>query len=140
MLKGFNDLASVAPEIASEWHPSRNEGLGPDQVTVGSKVRVWWNCRLDHQWEAPVFTRSAGHGCPVCTGKVVLEGFNDLLSQRSDLAQEWNLERNSEFSPGAVTVSSAKKFWWRCRQGHEWRAAVSNRSSGSGCPVCARER
>lgn len=41
VLPGFNDLASHNPDIAAQWHPSRNGSLTPEQVTYGSTKRVW---------------------------------------------------------------------------------------------------
>ena len=32
---GFNDLASCFPDLAREWHPTRNGTLTPDQVLWG---------------------------------------------------------------------------------------------------------
>lgn len=29
------------------------------------------------------------------------------------------------------------KFWWKCMNGHEWRASVSSRQKGIGCPFCS---
>ena len=41
---GFNDLASRFPDLAKEWHPTKNGDLTPDQVLWGSNRRVWWQC------------------------------------------------------------------------------------------------
>lgn len=30
-----------------------------------------------------------------------------------------------------------KKVWWTCDKGHEWKAPVSNRNNGRGCPYCS---
>ena len=46
--KGFNDLASTSPELAAEWHPTKNGGLTPEMVTYGSEKNVWWKCELGH--------------------------------------------------------------------------------------------
>ena len=41
-------------------------------MTFGSHKRVWWTCPNGHSWQAMVYTRSEGTGCPVCAGRVVL--------------------------------------------------------------------
>ena len=41
-LKNYNDLASVRPDLASEWSYERNGDLTPDMVTCGSGKKVWW--------------------------------------------------------------------------------------------------
>ena len=69
---GFNDLASQYPDLAAQWHPTRNGGLTPQMVTAGSHKKVWWRCSENHVWKAVVYARTgAKHcGCPVCAGKV----------------------------------------------------------------------
>ena len=62
-------LADVAPDVAGEWHPSRNGHFTPDVVTAGSNSRFWWKCDVadDHEWDARVADRtSKGSGCPDC--------------------------------------------------------------------------
>lgn len=69
ILKGFNDLASQKPTIASQWNNQKNINLKPDEVTVGSGKRVWWICEKGHEWQATGIMRTrANHptGCPVC--------------------------------------------------------------------------
>ena len=34
--RGFNDFASSYPKLATEWHPTKNDGKLPDQFTCGS--------------------------------------------------------------------------------------------------------
>jgi hypothetical protein len=54
------------------------------------------------------------------------------------LAQEWHPHRNA-LRPDQVTRASARKVVWHCESGHEWEAAVYQRTlSGSGCPACYR--
>lgn len=65
---GFNDLATLDPELAAEWHPVLNGSLTPAMVTRGSKKRVWWQCGRGHVWQAHIYARSRSRatGCPVC--------------------------------------------------------------------------
>ena len=96
-------------------------------------------CDEGHEWRASVGARSGGSGCPVCAGAVVLAGFNDLASQRPDVAAEWHPTKN-EFGPESVTVASTRKVWWMCEAGHEWQATVASRGEARGCAVCAGRR
>ena len=68
--KGGNDLATLRPDVAAQWCYEKNE-LTPDQVTVGSKRRVWWQCAEGHKWQAIIYSRTGknGSGCPVCSRK-----------------------------------------------------------------------
>jgi len=42
-------------------------------------------------------------------------------------------------TPQMVPPGSSKKVWWKCSDGHEWKALVSSRTGPQkcGCPVCA---
>jgi len=66
---GFNDLQSRNPEIASEWHPTRNGDLKPEMVMFQSNKKVWWQCKHGHEWEASPNTRHRS-GCPICYGNI----------------------------------------------------------------------
>lgn len=62
-----DSLADLRPDLAAEWHPTKNEGLTPYRVTLGSSIRVWWRCRVcGHEWQTTVGHRVSGTGCPVC--------------------------------------------------------------------------
>lgn len=70
VVHGFNDLASVSPELAAEWHPVKNGTKYPDSVTRGSRVKVWWLGACGHEWRATVLNRSNGSGCRRCSKHV----------------------------------------------------------------------
>ncbi len=70
MLAGYNDLTTRSPDIAAQWHPTRNGDLRPDQMSAGTNAKVWWRCEEGHEWETRVSNRtSGGDGCPVCSGR-----------------------------------------------------------------------
>ena len=137
VLKGFNDLATVRPDIASEWNDSKNQDLKPNEVTSHSGKKVWWKCSKGHEWLATISNRVNGTGCPYCSGKKVLVGFNDLAHLNPILAKEWHPTRNDDLKPDSVTIRSGKKVWWKCPKGHEWQSTIANRSAGHGCPYCS---
>lgn len=138
VVSGHNDLRTLQPAIARQWHPTRNGRLTPDQITCGSERKVWWRCGKGHEWQAPVSSRTAGKGCPVCSGKVVVPGQNDLQSFSPELAQQWHQEKNGKLLPSQVCVTSNKRVWWRCSLGHTWQSAISSRTAaGTACPYCA---
>lgn len=139
VLQGFNDLSTVNPALASEWHPTKNGDLSPTMVSYGSGQRVWWKCSEGHEWQAKIGSRSQGSGCPYCSGNKVMQGFNDLATKNPDLAAEWHPTMNGDLLPLQVTLKSGKKAWWRCKYGHEWQAKICSRANGSGCPVCKRQ-
>ncbi|MBQ3417737.1 MAG: zinc-ribbon domain-containing protein [Ruminococcus sp.] len=130
-------LADVSPELINEWS-QRNLPLTPDSVTHGSNKIVWWNGKCGHEWRASIKNRViSGSGCPYCSHNAILEGYNDLASQKPELAAEWSA-RNAPLLPTQVTVFANRKAWWRCREcGNEWKTLISTRSDGSKCPYCS---
>jgi len=140
VLAGYNDLATTFPDIAKQWHPTRNGNLRPDQVNAGTDAKVWWRCELGHEWKAAVRSRtSKSYGCPVCAGRQVITGFNDLTTRSPAVAKQWHPTRNGDLRPDQVSAGSNTKAWWRCEEGHEWEAKIKNRTSkGGGCPVYSR--
>ena len=60
-------LIGTHPDIADQWHPTRNGDLTPADVTPGYSSRVWWQCSRGHEWQAVVATRTnQGNACPDC--------------------------------------------------------------------------
>jgi len=133
--KGVSDLRSNNPILAEEWDYSKNGDMTPDTVTASSALKVWWICKKGHSFEATISNRKSGKGCPICSGRKVLKGFNDFASKHSELLHEWNYERN-HVHPDEVTEHSGRKIWWICKAGHEWQATIASRSKGIGCPYC----
>lgn len=139
---GVNDLASRCPTVADEWHPTKNGALTPQEVTIGTIRKVWWRCKVcDHEWQATISSRTHGGGCPVCAGRKVIAGVNDLASRSPDIAKEWDSEKNAPLMPDAVAPQSNRRVWWICEKGHSYQAVVANRTSARvGCPYCSGKR
>lgn len=137
--QGDNDLDTTHPELAKQWHPTKNGALTPQDVTAGTHRKVWWRCEKGHEWQAAVFSRTAnGAGCPVCAGKVILPGENDLKTLYPGVAREWHPTKNGTMTPDHLSPYSNRKVWWACEKGHPYRAVVAARTMhGSGCPYCA---
>ena len=136
LLKGFNDLATMKPELVSEWS-DKNHPLMPDMVLSCTNKSVWWKCIHGHEWIAKVADRYYGSQCPYCEGHLLYKGFNDLASNYPELAEEWS-ERNAPKRADEVFPKSRENVWWKCRVcGYEWRAVIDSRVRGVSCPVCA---
>lgn len=134
LIVGINDLETVRPDIAAEWHPSKNGNLKPSQVTVSSGKLIWWMCPNKHVWQTPVYVRTRGHGCPAEFGTKLVKGCNDLQTLRPDLATEWHPTKNGDLKPSQISICSRQKVWWLCENGHDWEATVQARSLGKTCP------
>ena len=135
-IQGENDLMSVDSPLLKEWNYDRNGRLTPSDFKEHSARKIWWKCKKGHEWCSSISDRSRGDGCPYCSGKRVLVGFNDLAHINPYIAKEWNYEKNGNKIPQKYTCKSGIKVWWKCEKGHEWKTSISNRSRGDGCPKC----
>lgn len=133
-----NCLATKNPELVKEWHPVKNDNLTPYDVTPNSNKKIWWICEHGHEWLVKINHRvGSGSGCPYCAGRFAIKEYN-LLVYNSELASEWNYERNKN-KPEDYTPHTNKKVWWKCSKNprHEWKATINNRHNGNNCPYCA---
>jgi very-short-patch-repair endonuclease len=84
VLQGYNDLATVRPDIASELF---DDSVAATDVTFGSKKILKWKCLEGHTWVAAVHARCAGTGCPKCSdaGTSLIEKRLRVLINKSSL-------------------------------------------------------
>ncbi|MCM3778805.1 zinc-ribbon domain-containing protein [Microbacterium hydrocarbonoxydans] len=131
-------LATTHKAVARRWHNTRNGNLRPTDVIAGSTKRVWWQCARGHEYQAVVYsqTKADGHGCNVCLNRAV-NADNCMRATHGALADQFHESLNGDKTPDNVIASTKVKFWWRCKLGHEWQAAGSNRVKGTGCPFCS---
>jgi len=127
-----NSLASLHPALAKEWVTKLNKST-PDKVTFGSKRRCWWQCHLGHTWQAEVYKRTSGAGCPRCYGETT-----DLRNYPKVLRQ-FDRNKNKEIDPYRLTHKT--KAWWRCHRSkdHVWYSTFCREDYtdfGIRCPFC----
>ena len=140
VLVGYNDLKTVCPDLLNEWNYKRNLDVKPNNILPGSNKKVWWICRQGHEWSATVNSRSGKNkaGCPYCTNKKVLSGYNDLATKNTELLDEWDYDKNINTDPSIVAPGSNQKVWWKCKTcGNEWQSRIVSRTmNNAGCPIC----
>ena len=62
-----NSLAEEFPEIAKEWHPTKNGTLTPNMFLPRSDIKVYWLCSTcGHEYQSSIGHRTYGTGCPKC--------------------------------------------------------------------------
>lgn len=127
---GFNDLKTLFPGLASEVLE-----IDPSSVGIASGQKISWKCKRGHVWVARIADRTQGTGCPFCSGRKVLPGFNDLATVAPEIAAEAN-----GWDPTTVTRRSMRKQSWRCPKDHIYEASVARRTGGTGCPICAGKK
>ena len=127
------------PKLAAQWDRKKNHLLTAWDVVSGSHRKVWWRCEHGHSWQASIVSRAhSGAGCPVCAGKVIIPGENDLASQFTQVAQEWDTVKNAPLTPEQVSPYSNLRVWWNCSLGHTWKTAIATRTHNTtGCPYCS---
>lgn len=135
---GVNDLKTVNPQLATEWHYGKNLKIDILSVMDSTRKKVWWLGSCGHEWEAAVYNRKRGTGCPYCTGRKVLVGFNDAITINPDIKNFWDYGKNSK-NPENYTGSSTYKAFLLCNKGHSWQAAIYSFKRGSRCPVCVNK-
>ncbi len=158
-----NSLAARDPDLALQWHPTRNGELRPDDVVWRCYKKVWWICKDDksHEWLAPVANRSlVGTGCPTCAR---VNSENNLEKLFPEIAKEWHPTKNGHLYPSWDPDSQKKKgtkknrrlqprdfaaysnvdVYWQCPKfkEHVYSTEISNRTKNrQNCPFCAHVR
>lgn len=115
-------------ELLGQWD-ERNAPLTPKTVSYGSKKKLWWHCRKGHSWQAAVYNRSAGAGCPYCAGKAVMHDRKSLYSRnkrnsRAILCPD-AFEQDHPLTPEQFSSEEEFRFWkmWSDENYHGWELA-----------------
>jgi hypothetical protein len=134
-----NNLKVLLPNIAKEWHTTKNINLKPEEVGLKSNKKVWWLCPKGHEYFAVIYSRAIGTGCTYCAN-LKTSSTNNLKFNFPEIAKEWHPTKNGDLKPEDVVKHTGRKVWWLCKKGHEWKASIHSRSSaGSGCPKCTNQ-
>ena len=140
-----NCLATRAPAVAKQWHPTKNAPLTPRKIQAGSSRPVWWQCgaERDHVWRASPGQRTGPKriGCPMCASRRVVAS-NSLRRRAPAVAAQWHPTRNGSLGPEDIVAGSTRLVWWRCGRvrDHVWRQSPKARVLGRGCPFCAGKK
>ena len=143
------NLSITHPQIANEWHPTKNN-IGPDEVTYGVGKKYWWLCEDGHEWlVSPNQRTNMKSGCPDCSK----QSFNasrpgrnkfefSLAKASPELVKQWHPTKN-KFGPHQVGRYSHKEAWWLCENNHEWMKPPAERLRGERiqeCPECPKKK
>lgn len=151
VLQGYNDLATLRPDIASCWVECVDNGnLTPNDVTIGSHKKVVWTCpHCEELYITTVNSRITTDGCRKCGSKIsaskrtqnVIKQNGSLADNFPHLCEEWiECVDDPNKIPSEVTCHSSTLVKWKCNTcQHIWSALISDRTNGHGCPKCARK-
>ena len=150
-------IVGTHPEIASQWHPTKNGDLRPENFSYGSEKKVWWLCPKTcpegcaHEWEAELskrILRGKDAGCPFCASnhKKICQHMS-IAHTHPEVAAQWHPDKNRDLKPEHVSEGSNVRVWWICPHTcsygckHEWDANISDRvQKKTGCPQCCNFR
>lgn len=138
----YSSLAVENPNLAAQWHKTKNGDLTPWKVKARSSRLVWWQCpkARDHEWRTAVTERkNAKEGCPFCSGKKQ-SSTKSFAVDNPDLLDEWHPKLNRGIDPFAIPSRYDLRVTWQCKvnKKHTWKAPVCNRVYlRTGCPHCA---
>ena len=122
-----NSLAEKYPNIAEEWHKTKNGHLTPHNVYYGSVKQVWWACSVcGHEWATTVNGRTNnGRGCPNCAKKrkmraIYCPELNKIFSSLKDAADETGVKyqnisrclRKDRKHAGRHPLTNEKLSWY----------------------------
>jgi hypothetical protein len=126
-------LAQTHPALAREAH-----GWNPKDFVAGSHKKVKWKCSKGHIFESSIEIRTKQKTkCPVCEGRVIVTGFNDLKKLFPAIAKEAD-----GWDPSLVGTSSNKSYQWKCSKKHIWKSNITSRIKGHMkiCPTCFKAK
>ncbi len=140
IVPGVNDLQTLAPQLAKEFHPIKNGMRTVQNTGLHYTKPVWWKCsQCGHEWQASPNNRAAGRGCPTCAHHCVDKDINSLAVINPSLASQWDEERNGSATAYDVSPYDNRDYYWICDKGHSWLASPANRNKGTGCPYCSHK-
>ena len=141
VLKGFNDLETLYPEIAAQWSDKNNSS--PSDFVPESRETVTWVCDKDssHEWDTQIHLRTIyGAGCHACWGRKVIPGSNDVPTTHPEVVHLWDAEKNDK-PLSEYTAGSNDRAYWVCESGHEYEAVISKVAlGGQRCAVCVGQK
>ena len=146
LIVGYNDLATVAPKVATMW--SSKNTYAPNNVSAKSTKKALFVCHdCGQEFRAPIYSvvKSVSYGntgCPVCAGRKVVPGINDLATQYPKVSAMWS-DKN-DYAPNEISACSSRRAIFVCpvcKQEFVTSIRAMTRAVASGmnfCPDCSK--
>ncbi len=149
----LKSLQDEFPEIAKQWHPTKNGKLTPNDVSQSQALKIWWICNCGNVWQASLNERQlrskkrARTHCKKCGYKRLSKNIKKRALERSgtfknkfpDLFKELHPTKNKNINFDEITPHSHIRVWWKCKKNHVWSSRLNNRTSlFRGCPDCKK--
>jgi len=109
IVKQKNSLLTDSPELFAIWSLKKNtEDIY--SITKGSGKKIWWFCPVClSEYQQVVYSKTAGCGCPICSGKIVNQ-HNSIENTAPEIV-DYMLDKNNA---KIFTKYSDKKIDWKC--------------------------
>lgn len=139
-IAGYNSFADEHPDIPFIW--SEKNDKKPTEVTsISFYDAIWYcpTCKQEFRREVRKMTVGVDE-CPICTGRVAIEGYNSLADEHPEIVSLWSI--NNDKKPTEVTSTSSYSALWCCPTcGEEYRGQVRDMVSGAvDCPICSGKK
>jgi len=103
-------------------------------VYKNNRTKLLWQCQTGHQWQATPHHIMNGTWCPVCgharggPKRLSIEEMKAIAVSRGGrcLSDEY--------------VNAHAHLFWRCQEGHQWKATPGHIKRGEWCPVCSKDK
>jgi len=138
-----NCLATLKPDIAEQWNPTKNKELTPFDVTPGCNKKVWWLCPdCNMPYDIIIYDRvNQNQNCPFCAGKRVCN-WNCLETKFPKISKELHPTLNNEITGKDITPCSNKILIWLCPKCNmNYPGKPNERTNRNyGCPYCSGQK
>ncbi len=102
-------------------------GICLSNAYYGNKVKLEFECKNGHKWQAVPSSIKNGTWCPVCSrNSATIEEVRELAKNNKGLCQSETFENQKS------------KLAFRCKYGHEWSVQYRSIKNGSWCPECKK--
>ena len=143
-------IESTHPEIAAQWHPTKNGDKKPSEYKEGSAVTIYWLCSktcaegCPHLWKTTIRHRcQLKQGCPCCSHRQNTCIHTSIVTTYPGVAAQWHPTKNINKYPSEFLAGSNDIVWWQCSNTcsegclHEWKTSIANRCKSinpTNCP------
>lgn len=122
-------------KLLKEFSP--NNLISPENISLRSNFKYLWVCSKGHEYEMSPDSKANSKGCPYCSNKRILKGYNDVATTDPKILEVWDYSKNTNISPYDFTRGSRHKIWWKCHTcGDSGYRSIYHIINGNTCPHC----
>lgn len=109
------------------------EGECLSDIYINDSIKLKFQCKERHQWEASPNNIKKGRWCPICRYKTVAEKRKNPngLKEMKEIAESKGGKCLSD-----QYINSNTKLLFQCKNGHQWKAKSSYIKNGQWCSKC----